>query len=102
MGEIQEQGLRGEVLPFLWKAHQDNLRKTALPSLFQETWLNCSFDLSDFPTLREVAQNALVPPGQVPFYLVDKLGFRGKLDAKLFYDDVESTFKSEQDRLKFK
>jgi len=27
--------------------------------------------------------------------------FSNKLDAKLFYDDVESTFKSEQDRLRF-
>ena len=27
--------------------------------------------------------------------------FSNKLDAKLFYDDVESTFKSERDRLKF-
>jgi len=27
--------------------------------------------------------------------------FGNKLDGKLFYDDVESTFKSERDRLKF-
>jgi len=28
--------------------------------------------------------------------------FSNRLDAKLFYDDVESTFKSEEDRLKFR
>ena len=28
--------------------------------------------------------------------------FSNKLDAKLFYDDVESTFKSEEGRLKFR
>ena len=28
--------------------------------------------------------------------------FSNKLDAKLFYDDVNSTFKSEEDRLKFR
>lgn len=28
--------------------------------------------------------------------------FSNKVDAKLFYEDVKSTFKSEQDRLKFR
>jgi hypothetical protein len=28
--------------------------------------------------------------------------FSNKVDAKLFYDDVESTFKSEEGRLRFK
>jgi hypothetical protein len=28
--------------------------------------------------------------------------FSNRLDAKLFYDDVESTFKSEEGRLKFR
>jgi len=32
---------------------------------------------------------------------VVKAIFSSKLDAKLFYCDVKSTFKSEQDRLKF-